>query len=73
MSKLSLIASKKFTNDYNQRIEDLNKILNYLSYIDGIAQKISDLNALPIDQIPAYKPEKLIEVILKKNYLLLII
>ncbi|CAF0843528.1 unnamed protein product [Brachionus calyciflorus] len=64
MSKLSLFANDSFTSDYNQRITALNRYLEYLSYIENIAESISDMNALAIEQIPPYKPEKLIEIYL---------
>lgn len=62
MSKLSLIASNSFMNDFDQRIAILNRYLDYLTYIENISQTLCKDYGMVLEQITAYKPEQLINV-----------
>lgn len=64
LSKLSLLADN--VSDLAHDLENLNRKLDYLQYIDTQAVHISNNYGLIIDQIPAYNAEKLIDVCLKK-------
>ena len=47
----------------NEYIESLNRQLEYLEYINSLSQSIQKNYGLSQDQIPTYRPEKLIEVL----------
>ena len=51
--------------NYNNELTQLNRQLNYLSYIENLAPSIQKNYGMTADQIPSYKPEKLIDVILQ--------
>ena len=63
LSKLSLIANAKENGkSFDHELGALNRRLEYLSYIDHIASRISKSFGYTIDQISASKPEKLISL-----------
>jgi hypothetical protein len=48
----------------NQEMEDLNRQLDYLNYIENLAPSLQKHYGLSLDQIPTYRAEKLIDVTL---------
>jgi hypothetical protein len=46
----------------NQEMEDLNRQLAYLNYIESLSPSMQKHYGLLLDQIPTYRPEKLIDV-----------
>jgi len=72
LSKLSLIANDQLDFKQNKQINTLNRQLDLLSHFDNIPiNTIKSLGLVP-DQIPVYKVDKLIEVILAKNIFFLL-
>jgi len=63
LSKLSLIAEKTSRN-IGIKLAALNRCLDYLAYCEYIAPEVNRKYGLHIDQIPVYKPNKLIEVLI---------
>ncbi len=62
-----MIANDQLDFKQNKQINTLNRQLDLLSHFDNIQiNTIKSLGLVP-DQIPVYKVDKLIEVILAKN------
>ena len=62
LSKLSMIVNGNENNSrsFEHELAALNRRLEYLSYIEYFAPSISKNYGFTLDQISAYKPEKLI-------------
>lgn len=56
------MVNNEFVGDLDQRMSFLNRQLDYLSYIEYLSPNISKNYGFIPEQIPAYKPEKLISV-----------
>ena len=64
-----MIANDQLDFKQNKQINTLNRQLDLLAHFDNIPiNTIKSLGLVP-DQIPVYKIDKLIEVILEQNFL----
>lgn len=63
LGKLSLLAENRFVPDLDSRLNEIDRKLDYLQYIESQAGYISDNTGVLLDQIPYYGPERLIDVI----------
>lgn len=67
MSKLNLIANAGFENlnaNDTKLMNSLNRQLSYLAYFDNLPQSTLKNLGLNAEEIPCYKPERLIELLI---------
>lgn len=62
LSKLGLLAEVRFVPNLEERIDEIDRKLEYLQYIESHANFISDMTGALVDQIPYLTPEQLIDV-----------